>query len=87
LPDTLPPTTLAYMLELIVEPYAPVASPCTLASAFVEPSSLVQDLTNACSDECVLTDLVALVATAFPTATESQRDSAQTRSLGQCFQP
>jgi hypothetical protein len=54
------------MLELIVEPYAPFASPDTLASAFVETSSLVQDRTNAGSDECVLTDLVASVATAFP---------------------
>jgi hypothetical protein len=54
------------MLELIVEPYAPFASPDTLTSAFAEPSSLVQDRTNAISDECVLTDLVASVATAFP---------------------
>jgi hypothetical protein len=54
------------MLELIVEPYAPFASPDTLASAFVEPISLVQDRTNAGSDECVLTDLRASVATAFP---------------------
>jgi hypothetical protein len=54
------------MLELIVELYAPFAPPDTLASAFVEPSSLVQDRTSAGSDECVLTDLVASVATAFP---------------------
>jgi hypothetical protein len=67
LPDTLPSTILAPMLELIVEPYAPFApfvSPDTLTSAFVEPSSLVQDRTNAGSDECVLTDLVASAATA-----------------------
>jgi hypothetical protein len=85
LPDTLPSTILAPMLELVVEPCAPFASPDTLASAFVEPSSLVQDRTNAGSDECVLTDLVASVATVFPTATELQRHSAQTRSLGQQF--
>jgi hypothetical protein len=66
LPDTLPSTILAPMLELIVEPYALFASTDTLASPFVEPSSLVQDRTNAGSDECVLTDLVASVATAFP---------------------
>jgi hypothetical protein len=54
------------MLEVIVKPYVPFASPDTLASAFVESRSLVQDRTNAGSDECVLTDLVALVATAFP---------------------
>jgi hypothetical protein len=54
------------MLELILKPYVPFDSPDTLASAFVEPSSLVQDRTNAGSDECVLTDLVASVATAFP---------------------
>jgi Integrase zinc binding domain len=66
LSDTLPSTILAYMIELIVEPYAPFASPDTLASAFVEPSSLVQDRNNAGSDENVLTDLVASVATAFP---------------------
>jgi hypothetical protein len=54
------------MLELIVEPYAPFASPDTVASAFVEPSSLVRDRTNAGSDECVLTDLAAIVATDFP---------------------
>jgi Integrase zinc binding domain len=57
---------LAPMIELIVEPYAPFASPDTLASAFVEPSSLVQDRTNAGFDECVPTDLVASVATDFP---------------------
>jgi hypothetical protein len=66
LPDTLPYIILAPMLELIVEPYAPLDSPDTLASAFVEPSFLVQDRTNAGSDECVPTDLIASVATAFP---------------------
>jgi hypothetical protein len=64
LPDALPFTIP--VLDLIVEPYAPSASPDTLASAFVEPSSLVQDRTNVGSDECILTDLVALVATPFP---------------------
>jgi hypothetical protein len=54
------------MLELIVEPYALFASPDTLASAFVETSSLVQDRTNTASDECVLTDQLASVATDFP---------------------
>jgi hypothetical protein len=58
------------MLELIVEPYAPVDSLDTLASAFVEPRSLVKDRTNSGSDECVLTDLVASVATAFPNRDE-----------------
>jgi hypothetical protein len=53
LPDTLPSTILAPMLELIVEPYAPFASLDTLASAVVKPSFLVQDRTNAGSDECV----------------------------------
>jgi RNase H-like domain found in reverse transcriptase/Integrase zinc binding domain len=66
LPNTLPSTILAPMLELIVEPYAPFATPDTLASVFVEPSLLVQGRTNAGSDECVLTDLVASVATVFP---------------------
>jgi hypothetical protein len=65
LPDTLPSTVLAPMLELIVEPHAPFASPNTLASAFVEPISLVQDRHNAGSDECVSTDLVASIATVF----------------------
>jgi hypothetical protein len=64
LPDTQPSTILAPMLELIVEPYAPFASPDTLPSAFVEPSSLVQDRTNAGTDACGLTDLKASVATA-----------------------
>jgi hypothetical protein len=66
LPDTLPSTILSPMLEIIAKPYAPFASPDTLASVFLEPISLVQDRTNADSDECVLTDLVASVATAFP---------------------
>jgi hypothetical protein len=66
LPDTLPFSILAPTLELIVESYALFASPDTLAFAFVEPNSLVQDRTNAGSDECVLTDLVAAVAAAFP---------------------
>jgi RNase H-like domain found in reverse transcriptase len=48
------------------ELYAPCASPDTLVSVFVEPSSLVQDRTNAGSDECVLTNLIASVATTFP---------------------
>jgi hypothetical protein len=67
------------MLEQIIEPYAPFASPHTLASAFVEPSSLVQDRTNDGSDHCVLTDQVASVATAFPdrdgTATAQRADA------------
>jgi hypothetical protein len=62
LPDTLPSIILAPVLQLIVKPYPPFASPDTLASAFVEPPSLFQDRTNAISDECVLTDLVASVA-------------------------
>jgi hypothetical protein len=66
LPNTLPSTVLAPMLESIVELCGPFASPDTLGSAFVEPSSLVQDRTNVGSDECVLIDLVASVATAFP---------------------
>jgi hypothetical protein len=78
--DTLPATILAPMLELIVEPYAPYASPDTLASAFVEPSSLVQDRTNAGSDECVLTDLVYLVATNFP-----DRDGIATAQRADAF--
>jgi hypothetical protein len=51
LPGTLPYTILVPMLELIVYPYAPFATRDTFASAFVEPSSLVQDRTNAGSDE------------------------------------
>jgi hypothetical protein len=80
LPDTLPSTILAPMLELIVEPYAPLTSLDTLASAFVEPSSLVQDRTNAGSDKCVLTDLVASVATAFP-----DRDGISTAQRADSF--
>jgi hypothetical protein len=53
------------MIELIVEPYVPLPSPNTLTSAFVEPSYLVQDRTNAGSDDCVPTDPVASVATVF----------------------
>jgi Integrase zinc binding domain len=68
------------MLELIVELYTPFASPDTLTSAFVEPSSLVQDRTNAGSDECVLTDLVASVATVFP-----DRDGIATAQRADAF--
>jgi RNase H-like domain found in reverse transcriptase len=80
LPDTLPSTIIAPMLELIVEPYTPFASPDTLASDFVEPSSLVQDRTNAGSDECFLTDLVAAVATVFP-----DRDGIATAQRADAF--
>jgi hypothetical protein len=75
------------MLELIVEPYAPFASPDTLASAFVEHSLWYRIQLTHHSDECDLTDLVASVATVFPAGTESQPYSAQTSSLGQYFQP
>jgi hypothetical protein len=68
------------MLELIVEPYAPFASPNTLASAFAKPSSLVQGRTNAGSDECVLTDLVPSVATVFP-----DRDGIATEQCTDAF--
>jgi hypothetical protein len=54
------------MLELIAKPYAPFASADPLASAFVEPSSMVKDRTNAGSGECAPIDVVAFVATAFP---------------------
>jgi hypothetical protein len=80
LPDTLPSSILARMLELIVEPYAPFASPDTLASAFAEPSSLVKDRTNTGSDECVLTDLVPSVVTAFP-----DRDGIATAQRADAF--
>jgi Integrase zinc binding domain len=81
LPDSLPSAILAPMLELqIVEPYAPFVSLDTLASAFVEPSSLVQDRTNAGSDECVLNDLVASVATDFP-----DRDGIATAQRADAF--
>jgi hypothetical protein len=66
LQDILTFIILVPMLELIVEPCAPFASPDTVAFAFVEPSSLVPDRTNAGSDECVLTELVASFATDFP---------------------
>jgi Integrase zinc binding domain len=80
LPDTLPSTILAPMLELIVEPYAPFDSQDTLASAFIEPSSLVQDRTNVGFDDCVLTDLVASVATVFP-----ERDEIATAQRADAF--
>jgi hypothetical protein len=78
--NNLPSTILAPILELIVEPYAPFASADTLASAFVEPSSLVQYRTKAGSDECILTDLVASVATAFP-----DRDDIATAQRADAF--
>jgi hypothetical protein len=66
LPDVLPSTILDPMLKLIVDPYAPFAAFDSLASAFVETISLVQDLTKADSDEDVPNNLVALVAIASP---------------------
>jgi hypothetical protein len=55
-----------FILELIIEPYAPFSTPDILTSALVETSSLVHDRTNTGSDECVLTDLAAPVAAVFP---------------------
>jgi hypothetical protein len=59
----------------------------TLASAFVEPSSLVQDRTNTGSDECGPTDLVASVATDFPDRNGIATAQRTDAFFGPIFQP